>query len=248
MSRLLSVLLCLPLFFLFAEPGGQERGAESPAPVYDLTLVVYTWPVTGIWHADADIQELPPLYVRDQNGVRHVDIQRGGFSPPLRYQGVEPPVFFRGVAETTPQGEVRHRGVPVIRPEVNPEWREVTLITYPERRNADGTWNYLAVPSSRMEIPEGATRFLNLTQSALVIELGGETRAIPPSGEVTLTSFPASLGDRFRLNIHARDPIRDEVRVIHTTALWREDSSGNLYVIYTQGNRRPRVLHLATRN
>ncbi|MCC5847130.1 MAG: hypothetical protein JJU29_03470 [Verrucomicrobia bacterium] len=238
-------LLAFVLLGLLPARPEVEPEEEPPPPTYDLTLVVYTWPVTGILHGDADLQGLPPVFVRDLNGMRRVGLQRSGFSPPLRYQGMEPPVLFRVETQDREEGPPRQRAVPLIRANIDPSWTEATVIVYPERRESDGTWATLAVPSSRMEIPDGASRFLNLTDQALVIEMAGNVHAIPPGGEILLPPPPRSAGDRFRLNIHARDDQRDDVRMIHTTAVWRENTAGNLYLIHAQANGRPRVLHLS---
>jgi hypothetical protein len=242
----LRIFLLILIPFCYAVANAEEEAGEAaPPPVYDLRLVVYTWPVTGILHSNADLQSLPPVFFRDIHGIQRVELQRSGFSPPLRYQGMEPPMLFSVETQPQAEGPPQQRAVPRVRPKIDPSWTEATVIVYPERRDRDGTWATLAVPTSRLEIPDGTSRFLNLTHQMLAIELAGVIHTISPGGDIQLPAPPEDAGERVRLNIHARDDIRNEVRMIHTTAVRRENATGNLYLIHSQSNGRPRVLHLA---
>ncbi len=237
-------MVLAPGLFAQTDAGTPAEPPDNPDILYDMTLVVYTWPVTGILHSSADLRGLPELYLAAPTGARRVSLQRGGFSPPIRYQSATSPVLVRAEERTREDGTRERLPIPVVRPDIDPAWESATIIVYPERRLQDGTWAHVVLPTSRLEMPDGSSRFMNMTPQPIVIEMAGETHAIRPGGLLDLPAPGEDAPDRFRLNIHARDPRRGEVRLLHTTALWRENANGNLYLIHNRKNR-PRVLHLS---
>jgi len=227
--RIPLVVLLLPLL----------HAQEAPPPTYRLNLRFYTWPVTGIMHGNMEIPSLPPAFLQMNGRPQRVILTRGGLTPPIRYSATEPPVLRSFEAESEDAAPTpRTLAAPVI----PTDWKDVTVILFPESTGPNGVMESLVLHTSALEIPEGDSAVQNTTRQPVIVELNGQQTPIPP-GTIRKIS-PTTESERVRMRIYGKDE-RQTVRMLYTASHWRHEQRGNLYLIYSSRGRL-RVLQMSS--
>jgi len=244
MNRILNTLIFLTLLPLTAQ---EELPEAAPTPVpYDLQLRFYTWPLRGILHDGMAIPALPQAYLPGTAGPKEVILSRGGMSAPTLYRGIEPPVLIHAEkAGTHPEtGAQLWNTRPLAKPAVPREWKQCVVVLFPDSQRPDGSWQTLPLEADELNVPKGGSRFLNTSRRSLVLEVNQKRQSLAPGESVILTGAGAG-SDRVRLRLYGRNPRNQQVELIYTSSHWRKQDARNLYVIYTSGTERLKVLQLS---
>ncbi len=259
MLRLMFLLLLITVVRTPAQEAVPTPPPEDPDPPSEelnlppevaVRFSLFVWPTTGVMHRDAKLAPMPPLFYAGPGGTNRVHITRGNATPMLPYMGALPLELFdlreeripppQDAPPNTPPQRVYHR-TPHIRADFPTHWKEVLLVTFPDKFQPDGTMVTLPMPYDVAELQPGKARFYNGTKHPFVLGFGDEKISFPPYEHVDIKPTEKSKHGFLRVTVYGSDR-RGQAAAVYSRKVRVSDIKNNFYVVYPQGRNRIRMM------
>ena len=209
---------------------------------------------------DAEMKGLPRVFYASPSGDRRVNLAHNQSTPLLPYRGELPLVLYRmqevwedppaDAPPGTPPTVTKVR-TPVIQQDFPIDWKRVMILVFPNKRGPSGTMLSFALSYETDVVTKGMARIHNASDRTLVMQFDdAKDRPLRLDPNKHIDFDPSKLTENAYSRIFVyenrdRGGERREMSMVHTSKLFFQEDTSNLFFLYPKGKRRIRIMRIA---